>query len=90
MKDPPPKQQTRQKHKISHQQTGLLPHTDLPIRGRKQQQKLTSPTRVQPQVRAYTNHWTTLPTKDREQKKEGIQPQNLKKGDLKHNKFVKK
>ena len=52
MKDPPPKQQTRQKHKISHQQTGLLPHTDLPIRGRKQQQKLTSPTRVQPQVRS--------------------------------------
>jgi len=32
MQDASSKQQTKQKYKPSHQQTGLPPHSDLPIR----------------------------------------------------------
>ena len=34
MQDTSSKQQTKQKYKPSHQQTGLAPHSALPIRGK--------------------------------------------------------
>jgi len=50
------KQQTKQKYKPSHQQTGLPPHSALPIRGKmnKQTKKLSTNLTLS---KAYTNHW---------------------------------
>ena len=42
MQDISPKQQTKQKYKPNHQQTGLLPHSALPIRGKTNKQTQTS------------------------------------------------
>ena len=47
MQDPSSKQQTKQKYKPSHQQTGLPPHSALPIRektNKQKQHKLTKTT----------------------------------------------
>ena len=38
MQDPSCKQQTKQKYKPGHQQTGLPPHSALPIRGKTSKQ----------------------------------------------------
>ena len=39
MQDASSKQQTKQKYKPNHQQTGLPPHSALPIRGKTNKQK---------------------------------------------------
>ena len=42
VQDDSSKQQTKQKYKPSHQQTGLPPHSALPIRGKTNKQKLST------------------------------------------------
>ena len=42
MQDASSKQQTEQKYKANHQQTGLPPHSALPIRGKTNKQKLST------------------------------------------------
>ena len=41
MQDSSSKQQTKQKYKANHQQTGLTPHSALPIRGKTNKQMKT-------------------------------------------------
>ena len=62
------KQQTKQKYKPNHQQTGLPPHSALPIRGKtnKQIRICTNLTLY----KAYTNHWTKLRRAEIKRKKE--------------------
>ena len=48
---------TKQKYKPNHQQTGLPPHSALPIRGKTNKQKLSTNITL---YKAYTNHWTNL------------------------------
>ena len=81
MQDASSKQET--KYKLSHQQTGLPPHSALPIRG-KTNKNLA-------QISPYTNlTQITGPTLEgRNQKEEKIQSWSLGKGDLKHNKLKK-
>ena len=52
MQDASSKQQTKQKYKPNHQQTGLPPHSLLPIRGKTNKQKLST--------NLTTNHRTNL------------------------------
>ena len=88
MQDTSSKQQTKQKHKHNHQQTGLPPHSALPIRGKTKQtnkQKLSINLTL---CEAYTNHCTNL-RGGRNQKEERIQPLRLGQGDLKNNKLKK-
>ena len=59
------KQQTKQKYKLSHQQTGLPPH--LPIRGKANKQKHSTNLTL---YKAYTNHWTKLRRAETKRKKE--------------------
>jgi len=55
VQDTSSKQQTKQKYKPNHQQTGLPPHSALPIRGKTNRQKhSTNLTLYKP----YANHWT--------------------------------
>jgi len=42
VQDTSSKQQTKQKYKPNHQQTGRPPHSALPIRGRTKKQKLST------------------------------------------------
>ena len=42
MQDASSKQQTEEKYKPNHQQTGLQPHSALPIRGETNKQKLST------------------------------------------------
>ena len=51
------KQQTKQKHKPNHQQTGLPPHSALTIRGKPNKQKLSTNLNA---YKACTNHWTKI------------------------------
>ena len=69
------KQQRRQKHKPNHQQAGDASYSPGHQRTIHTLQKPIQTTRP------------TLPTKGSNQKEEGIQPQSLRKGDLKHNNF---
>jgi len=57
VQDASSKQQTKQKYKPNHQQTGLLPHSVLPIRGKTNKQKLSTNLTL---YKAYTNHWTNF------------------------------
>ena len=58
MQDTSSKQQTKQKYKPNHQQTGLPPHSDLPIRGKTNKQNKNSA-----QISPYTKlTQTTGPT----------------------------
>ena len=58
VQDASSKQQINQKYKPSHQQTGLLTHSALPIRGSQtDKQKLSTNLTL---YEAYTNHWTKL------------------------------
>jgi len=58
VQDPSSKQQTKQlNNKPNHQQTGLPPHSALPIRGKTNKQKLSTNLTLH---EAYTNHWTSL------------------------------
>ena len=94
MQDTPSKQQTKQKYKPNHQQTGIPPHLALPIRRKTNKQTLsTNLTLNEP----HTNHWTNLRRAETKRKKEFNLLQNriqrfLKpgKGDLKNNKLKKK
>ena len=65
----PSKQQTKQKYKPNHQQTGLPPHSALSIRGKtnKHKQKLSTNLTL---YQAYTNHWTNLRKTVTKRKKE--------------------
>ena len=68
MQDASSKQQTKQKYKPNHQQTGLSPHLTLPIREKiKKQQKLSTNLTL---CEAYTNHWTNLRRIETKRKKE--------------------
>jgi len=60
------KQQTKENYKPNHQQTGLPPHSALPIR-EKNKQKLSINLTL---YKAYTNHWTNLRRAETERKKE--------------------
>ena len=82
MQDASTKQQTKQKYK--HQQTGLSPHSALPIRGKRNKQ-----TKTQHKSHFIGSLHKTLdqPLEGRNQKQERIQPQSLGKGDLKHNRL---
>ena len=68
MQDTSSKQQTKQKYKPSHQQTGLQPHSALLIRGGKGKKKKLSTNLTL--YEAYTNHWTNLRKTEIKGKKE--------------------
>ena len=53
MQDASSKQQTKQKYKLNHQQTGLQSHSALPIRGKKEKQAKHSA-----QISPYTKKFT--------------------------------
>ena len=61
------KQQTKQKYKSYHQQTGSPPHSALPIRGKTNKQKLSTNLTL---YKAYTNQWTSLRRAETKRKKE--------------------
>ena len=61
------KQQTKQKYKPNHQQTGLPPHSALPIRGESNKQKLSKNLSL---YEGYTHHWTNLKRTETKRKKE--------------------
>ena len=65
MQDSSPKQQTRQKYKFNHQNTGLAPHTALPIRGGLKKKKTSE------QVSPYMKLTETTGTKLGGQKPKG-------------------
>ena len=94
MQEASSEQQTQQKYKPNHQETGLPPHSAFPITGKRNKQKLSINLT---QYKAYTNHWTNLRRAETKRNKEFNLLQNriqcsLKpgKGDLKNNKFKKK
>ena len=58
--DAPSKQQTKQKYKPNHQQTGLPPHSALPIRGKTNKQTNKNFTQMSP-YRKLTHIQTTGP-----------------------------
>ena len=57
MQDASSKQQTKQKYRPSSQQTGLPPHSAVPIRGKTNKQTLSTNLTL---YEAHTNHWTNL------------------------------
>ena len=67
MQDASSKQQTKQKYKPNHHQTGLPPSSALPIRGKTKKQKLSTHFTL---YKAYTNHWTKLRRAETKRKKE--------------------
>jgi len=71
VQDASSKQQTKQKYKPSHQQTGLPPHSALPIRGKTNKQtnkqKLSTYLTLH---QTYTNHWTSLRREESKRKEE--------------------
>jgi len=67
VQDTSSKQQTKQKYKPNHQQTGLAPHSALPIRGKTNKQKLSTNLTL---YRAYTNRWINLRRAETKRKKE--------------------
>ena len=86
VQDASSKQQTKQKYKTNHQQTGLPPHLALSIRGKINKQKLSTNLTL---YEAYTNHWTNLRRAETKRRKEFNFPRSLVKGDLKHNNLKK-
>ena len=76
MQDVSSKEQTKQKYKPNHQQTGLPPHSALHIGGKanKQTNKQTKNKPKKPSTNlilyeAYTNHWTNLRRAETKRKK---------------------
>ena len=63
MQDTSSKQQTKQKYKTSHQQTGLPPHSALPIRGKTNKQ-------TKSQHKFHPNHSAKLRRAETKRKKE--------------------
>ena len=84
MRDVSSKQQTKQKYKPNHQQTGLAPHSALSIRGKK---KKKTQHKSHPILSLHKP--LDQPEEGRSQKEDRIQTWSLGKGDLKHNKFLK-
>ena len=84
VQDTSSKQQTKQKYKPNHKQTGLPPSFSL-ANQRKNKQKQNQLSTNLTLFKAYTNHWTNLRREETRRKKEF----NLEggKGDLKHNKL---
>ena len=66
VQDASSKQQTKQKYKPNHQQTGLPPHEALPIRGKTNKKLSTNLTLYE----ACTNYWTNLRRTETKRKKE--------------------
>ena len=60
MQDASSKQQTRQKYKPSHQQTGLPPHSALPIRGKTNKQTSKNPAQISPYMKLTQTTGLTL------------------------------
>ena len=87
MQDTSSKQQTKQKYKPNQQQTGLPPHSALPIRG-----KTSKQTKTQHKSHPMWSLHKPLhkPLEGRNEKEERIQPLSLGKGDPKHSKLKKK
>jgi len=71
VQDASSKQQTKQKYKPNHQQTGLPPHSDLPIRGKTNKNSA----QISPSV-TFTH--TTGSTLVGQKPKERIQPSSRK------------
>jgi len=67
VQDASSKQQTKQNYKLNHQQTALLPHSALPIRGKTNIQIVSTNLTL---YKAYTNHWTNLRREETKRKKE--------------------
>ena len=65
VQDTSSKQQIRQKYTPDHQQTGLPPHSALPIRGKAK--KLSTNLTL---CEAYTSHWTNLMRAETRRKKD--------------------
>ena len=63
-----PHLKNKQNYKPNHQQTGVPPHSALPIRGTasKQTKKLSTTLTL---YEAYTNHWTKLRRAETKRKK---------------------
>ena len=72
MQDVSSKQQTKQKHKPNHQQTGLPPHSALPIRGKTNKQTNKNSAQTSPYTSSYKPLDETY--EGRNQKEERIQP----------------
>ena len=51
MQDTSSKQQTKQKYKPSHQQTGVPPHSALPMRGKKNQKQKQNSAQISPYMK---------------------------------------
>ena len=85
VQDTSSKWQIKQKQKPNHQQTGLPPHSALPIRGKSNKQKTQHKSHPIQSLHKPLDQ----PKEGRNQKDERIQPWNLEKGDLKHNKLKK-
>ena len=57
MQDASSKQQTKQKYRPNHQQTGLPPHSALHVRGKINKQNLSTNLTL---YEVYTNHWANF------------------------------
>ena len=66
MQDASSKQQTKQKYKPNHQQTGVPPHSALPIRGKTNKHELSTNLTI---YKVYTNYWTNLRMAETKRKK---------------------
>ena len=62
------KNTTKQKYKPNHQQTGLPPHSTLPIRGKTTKQ--TKPQHKSHPIQSLHKHWTNLRRAETRKKKE--------------------
>jgi len=67
VQDASSKQQTKQKYKPSHQQTGLPPHSALPFRGKTNIQNTQHKSHL---IQSLHNHWTKLRRPETKRKKE--------------------
>ena len=67
MQDTSSKQQTKQKYKPSHKQTGVPSHSALPIRGETNKQNLSTNLTL---YEAHTNNWINLRRAETKRKKE--------------------
>jgi len=66
VQDASSKEQTKQKCKPRHQQTGWPLHLALPIRGKTNKQKLSTNLTL---YKTHTNHWTNLRRAEAKRKK---------------------
>ena len=80
VQDTSSKWQIKQKQKPNHQQTGLPPHSALPIRGKTNKQINKNSAQISPYTKLTQ---TTGPNLGGQKPKDRIQPWSLGKGDLK-------